>query len=106
MSPARMAAGAALVTIALGAAGCASPTSTGTAASTASSGAGAYPNLNVPLTPATAQLTPEDRTATADALRTRREGLAPAGTSVSSAAQLRQIGSTHSRDALGRIGAE
>lgn len=106
MSPARMAANAALVAIALGVAGCTSPASTGTATSTASTGAGVYPNLNVPLTPATAQLTPEERAATADALRTRREGLAPAGTSASSAAQLRQIGSTHSRDALGRIGAE
>lgn len=101
-----MAAGAVLATLALAAAGCAAPAGTGTTASTASTGAGVYPNLNVPLTPATAQLTAEERAATADALRARREGLAPAGAPATSAAQLRQIGSTHSQDALRRIGAE
>lgn len=84
---------------------CAAPQADpGVSASTASVGTGTYPNLNVPLQPATAQITPEERVATADELRARRDSQAASGSApASSAAQLRQIGSTHAEGALSRI---
>lgn len=103
MAGTRSAAFAMLVGIGLAAAGCAAPVTQGVSASTASVGAGVYPNLNVPLTPATAQLTPEERTATADELRLRRGGMTPSAAPASSADQLRQIGGRHSADAISRI---
>lgn len=91
---------------ALALAGCAAPQADqGVSASTASVGSGTFPNLNVPLQPATAQITPEERVASADELRARRDRLAPAAATppASSADQLRQIGSTHAQGALSRI---
>jgi hypothetical protein len=94
-----------LAVAALALSACAAPQADqGVSASTASVGSGAYPNLNVPLQPATAQITPEEREATASELRARRVGLAPAAQPTSSsAAQLRQIGSTHAEGAINRI---
>jgi len=103
MAGTRSAALAILVGIGLAGAGCAAPVSQGASASTASAGSGAYPNLNVPMTPATAQLTPEERAAPAEDLRARRQGPTPAATPASSADQLRQIGGRHSADAISRI---
>jgi len=96
----------ALAAIVLALAACAGPQADqGVSASTASAGSGTFPNLNVPLQPATAQITPEEREATASELRTRRDGLAPAAATPppSSAAQLRQIGSSHAQGAISRI---
>jgi hypothetical protein len=96
----------ALLVAALALSACAAPQADrGVSASTASVGSGTYPNLNVPLQPAAAQITPEERAATADELRARRDGLAPAAATPpeSSAAQLRQIGSTHAEGAIRRI---
>ncbi|MHB2265194.1 hypothetical protein [Aliihoeflea sp. PC F10.4] len=97
----------ALVVMAVGLSGCGTATSgPATAASTASTGSGVYPNLNVPMTPATAQLTPEERAETAADLRGRRQtGGSPAPGS-SSADDLRRIGSTHAQDAIRRIESE
>lgn len=96
----------ALVVAALALSACAAPQAEqGVSASTASVGSGTYPNLNVPLQPAAAQITPEERAATADELRARRDGLAPSTATPppSSAAQLRRIGSTHAQGAIDRI---
>lgn len=84
-------------------AGCGTaPADQGVSASTASVGSGTFPNLNVPLVPATAQITPEERAATASALSARRvQSSAPPP--ASSAAQMRQIGSTHAQETIRRI---
>lgn len=103
MAGTRAAAFAMLVAIGLAGAGCAAPVTEGVSASTASSGAGIYPNLNVPLSPATAQLTREERTTTADELRQRRGGMTPTPAPAANANQLRQIGGRHSADAIRRI---
>ena len=96
----------ALATLALALTACAAPqVDQGVSASTASVGSGTYPNLNVPLQPASAQITLEERVATAEELRARRDGLAPAAATppASSAAQLRQIGGSHAQGAISRI---
>lgn len=103
MAGTRSAALAMLVAMALAGAGCAAPVSEGVSASTASSGSGVFPNLNVPLTPATAQLTTAERASTAEELRLRRQGLTPAARPSSTADQLRRIGGRHSTDAISRI---
>lgn len=96
----------ALVGMALGLAGCGTAASgQGATASSASVGSGAYPNLNVPLTPATSQLTTQERAATAEELRGRRQTASPSPPR-SSADELRQIGSTHAQDAIRRIEGE
>lgn len=95
----------ALAALGLALTACAAPQADpGVSASTASVGSGTYPNLNVPLQPAAAQITPEERVATADELRARRDSQAATGSApASSAAQLRQIGSSHAQGALARI---
>ena len=99
----------ALLTVMLAVAGCGTaPADSGVLASTASVGAGTYPNLNMPLVPAAAQITAEERAATSDELRLRRDRLASGASaaSASSAGQLRQIGSSHAQAAIARIEAD
>lgn len=74
-------------------------------ASSASASTGEFPNLNVPMTPATAQITPEERAATSASLRGRRDSLG-AGVSApppSDAARMREIGSRHADETLREI---
>ncbi|MGQ2908553.1 MAG: hypothetical protein ACT6QU_11430 [Aliihoeflea sp.] len=99
----KLSAAAAALAVALSA--CAAPQADpGVSASTASVGSGVYPNLNVPLQPATAQITPAERAATADELRARRDSQAATDSApASSAAQLRRIGSSHAQGAISRI---
>lgn len=68
-------------------------------------GPGEFPNLNIPQTPATAQLTPEEGAASAEALRTRRQasqGRGDGGARDDSAA-LRSLAGDHADAALRRI---
>jgi len=93
---------AALIAAMLAAAGCTTPDD-------ASSGAvntGTYPNLNIKPATATTQLSQEERDAAVASLKGASAGQAVAGKgagTTASEAQLRQLGATHSDEALKEI---